>query len=91
MRIGGERLLGQRPITLENHRLLRGIELQRLGNVALHQRNLGERRAEEIVDARVHVVDAQPRVMRERVAVARLDQQHEEREIAPEIEHPRHA
>ena len=41
------------------------------------------------MDAGVHVIDAEPGVMRQGVPVARLDQQHEQRQITPEVKHLR--
>ena len=65
----------------------RGLEAA-AERVALHQRDGGQRRAVEALRARVQVVDAQPGVVRERVAVARLDQQHEQRQVAAQVEYP---
>ncbi len=53
----------------------------------MHQHDLGERRAEEALGARVNVVDAQLGVLRERVSVARLDEHREQRQVAAHVEH----
>jgi hypothetical protein len=54
--------------------------------VALHERDLGQRRAEEALRARVDVVDAELRVTGERLAVAGLDQHREQRQVATHVE-----
>ena len=56
-------------------------------SIALHERNAGQRRAEEALAARPLHVDAELRVLRQRLAIARLDDELEEREIAAEVEH----
>ena len=68
----------------------RGLEAA-AQRIALHQRNRGQRGAEIVLHAGMDVVDAQPGVMHQRVAVARPDQQQEQRQIAAQVVHPGHA
>jgi len=67
-----------------------GLEAAAEG-VTLHERDGRQAAAVEILDSRVQIVDAKAGIVRQRVAIARFDQQDEQRQVAAQVENARGA